>query len=179
MPTVDIPDKICPHCGGTKWILTHQTYKDKVYTIYMCRIKVDERSKKWNAENKEKRSKKQKKARDKVKHTQKYIEENRKRASEYYKKYPEKVYAHTKNSRLKNPEKYNFASKLRKKEYVKTLADYYIKQLIIKYTKLSSKDIPQELIDLKRKQLQQYKIIRSQSKINKNESENTTCCKTA
>jgi len=26
MPTIDIPDKICPHCGGTKWYTNNVRY---------------------------------------------------------------------------------------------------------------------------------------------------------
>lgn len=164
MPTIDILNKICPHCGGTKWFLIYQTYKDKVYTIYNCRLKVDERNKKWNDKNKEKRCLIYKRSRDKVKHTQDYIAKNRKRAAEYYKKYPEKVYAHSKINRIKNPEKYNLYSKLKKMKYVETAADPYIKSLICQDNNLSYKDVPQELIKIKRKQLLLKRKIKNNGK---------------
>jgi hypothetical protein len=31
MPTVDIPDKICPHCGGTKWYINEERYMNVCY----------------------------------------------------------------------------------------------------------------------------------------------------
>lgn len=166
MPTIDIPDKICSHCGGTKWFVLYQKYKDKVYTVYTCAIRKMENQKKWNAENREKRCLIYKKSKDKVKHTQDYITKNRKRAAEYYKKYPEKVYAHSKISRLKNPQKWNLASKLKKREYVETASDSYIKSLICQDNTLSYNDIPQELIELKRKQLKLKRQINGKEKIN-------------
>lgn len=164
MPTIDIPDKICPHCGGTKWFLVYQKYKDKVYTIYNCYVKRKEGYKKWNAENREKRCLIYKKSKNKVKHTQDYIAKNRKRAAEYYKKYPEKVYAHARISRLKNPEKCNLASKLKKREYVETASDPYIKSLVCYHTNLSYHDIPQDLVELKRKQLLLKRKIKNNGK---------------
>jgi hypothetical protein len=153
MPTVDIPDKICPHCGGTKWFLVYQKYKDKVYTIYNCRTKRDESNKKWNSENREARNLIHKRSKDKVKHTEDYIKKNRKRASVYYQNNPDKVKTNSKNARLKNPDKYNQYVKLAKKRYVKDLSDIYIKELICYKTEISRKNIPQELIEIKRKQL--------------------------
>lgn len=38
MPTIDIPDKICPHCGGTKWY----AFKQNKYTKYNCSLKKKE-----------------------------------------------------------------------------------------------------------------------------------------
>ncbi len=164
MPTIDIPDKICPHCGGTKWFVVYQKYKDKVYTIYNCRVKLDERNKKWNLQNREKRLLIYKRSKDKVRHTEDYIEKNRKRASEYYKQNPDKVKTHAKIARLKYPDRYSGLSKLRKREYVKSLDDVYIKELICRYDKLYHADIPQDLIELKRKQLLLTRQIRNNGK---------------
>jgi hypothetical protein len=98
MPTIDIPDKICPHCGGTKWYLfTYHKYKKSV-----CSLK-------------------------------KY---------EIYLKF-----------KSLNPNKVKLYKKKVDKQKKFRLTNTYIKELIIQYTNLSFKDIPQELIELKRKQL--------------------------
>ena len=47
MPTIDIPDKVCPHCGGTKWFMVIQDG----YTKYHCYEKKKERWKTWHMEN--------------------------------------------------------------------------------------------------------------------------------
>lgn len=47
MPTIDIPDRICPHCGGTKWFMFIQDG----YTKYHCHEKKKERWKTWHMEN--------------------------------------------------------------------------------------------------------------------------------
>jgi len=44
MPTIDIPDKICPHCGGIRWIVYSEKAPtkdnpDKRRTKYTCWIK--------------------------------------------------------------------------------------------------------------------------------------------
>lgn len=33
MPTIDIPDKICPHCGGTKWYINSKTGQKACYKL--------------------------------------------------------------------------------------------------------------------------------------------------
>lgn len=166
MPTIDIPDKICSHCGGTRWFVVYQTYKDKVYTIYNCRLKVDERNKKWNAENRERRCLMYKQSRDKVKHTENYIKKNRARANKYYKQNPDKAKAASKAVRLSNPIKYNNIVKIHKRKYRKLLDDIYIKDLICQDSELQFKDVPQELIELKRKQLLLKRKIKNNGKEN-------------
>jgi hypothetical protein len=31
MPTIDIPDKVCPHCGGTKWYINEKHHMNLCY----------------------------------------------------------------------------------------------------------------------------------------------------
>ena len=58
MPTIIIPDKICPHCGGDKWFQSsfksRSKYKDKdkIFIRYMCYIKVTEGNNRWKTNNK-------------------------------------------------------------------------------------------------------------------------------
>lgn len=48
MPTIDIPDKICPHCGGTSWRTEkYNTLKKGVVIRYRCAEEHKERSKRY------------------------------------------------------------------------------------------------------------------------------------
>lgn len=53
MPTIDIPDKICPHCGGIRWKVTnHKKSKDGLR--YTCNIRANETYRRYNKKLKEK-----------------------------------------------------------------------------------------------------------------------------
>jgi len=59
MPTIDIPDKICPHCGGTSWKIEYRkkptkANPDSKYIRYRCSTKGYERYRKWYINNPEK-----------------------------------------------------------------------------------------------------------------------------
>lgn len=47
MPTINIPDKICPHCGGTRWY----KFLQNGYSKYYCKKKKDIYLKDWHNEN--------------------------------------------------------------------------------------------------------------------------------
>lgn len=52
MPTIDIPDKICPHCGGIRWVTYQKTKtlasgESKTYVFYKCAKKNIETGNKW------------------------------------------------------------------------------------------------------------------------------------
>lgn len=98
MPTIDIPDKICPHCGGTKWF----KFIQGKYTKYDCSIKKEQR---------------------------------------------------LINFKKLNPNKYKLYKKKTDRQKSIRLTNSYIKEILIQYADLSFNDIPQELIELKRKQL--------------------------
>ena len=34
MPTIDIPDKICPHCGGTSWKIEYRKKAISLQCVY-------------------------------------------------------------------------------------------------------------------------------------------------
>lgn len=51
MPTIDIPDRICPHCGGTRWYV----YINKGYTHHHCYVKRRNNFEKFEKNNPEKR----------------------------------------------------------------------------------------------------------------------------
>lgn len=160
MPTVDIPDKICPHCGGTKWYIRTNGKIDS------CNNKKLERHNKYYK---------------KVKTTEVFKRKKADLAIQYYHKNSEKINQRkailrkpewTKNTYERNKEKIL----LKCKEYVtneevkkkirenakkrnKLLSDNTVRNLItsnIRRTFLvtfSAKNIPQPLIELKRKQL--------------------------
>ena len=50
MATIDIPDKICPHCGGIRWYV----YVNKGYTHHHCHVKRTNNYKKFAKDNPEK-----------------------------------------------------------------------------------------------------------------------------
>jgi hypothetical protein len=128
MPTIDIPDKICPHCGGIRWVLENRkkpTKSDPNKRIirYRCVIRGKERYIRW-------------------------VENNPDRYKSYSSvKKPDGYY---RTAKMK--EHY----RLKAKRESDTLADNFIYREILKspYMKgLKRSDIPQKLIDVTRKQL--------------------------
>lgn len=130
MPTIDIPDKICSHCGGTKWKTEYRkSAKDpEIKTlVYRCSKKGDERNYKWKHNNPEK-------ARE---HNIKSC--RNRRANGYYKS-----------------EKERERNRQRGKTESSELSDNYVYRMIFNAPdtkELTRSDIPQKLIDIKRKQL--------------------------
>ena len=128
MPTIDIPDKICPHCGGTKWRTEYRKKPtkadpDKKLIRYRCAVKGKERHDRW-AENHPDRWKSY---------------SNRKKPEGYY----------------KTPKELERA-RLKAKRESDNLEDNYIYRMILTRhhrDELKRSDIPQKLIDLKRAQL--------------------------
>lgn len=161
MPTVIIPDKICSHCGGTKWFIVYEKYKTKTYTFYRCSEKVNEINRVWSAKNKDKRSLTNKKSKDKVKHTEAYKEKNKTRAKEWYRLNTERAKNNHKKTKKANPEKYKNFERKKQQEYIKTMHSVYLKELICQHSNIPRSDVPQELIELKRKQLILTRIIRN------------------
>jgi hypothetical protein len=105
MPTIDIPDKICKHCGGIRWFVFNQDG----YTKFYCNLKKLETHKRF-----------------------------------------------IKN----NPEKHSIYRRKSGREKSVKLTNTYLKERIVYKTNLSFNDIPQKLIDIKRKQLQLTRQIR-------------------
>ena len=59
MPTIDIPDRICSHCGGTSWKIEYRkkptkANPDNKYIRYRCSTRGYERYRKWYINNPEK-----------------------------------------------------------------------------------------------------------------------------
>lgn len=133
MPTIDIPDKICPHCGNTKWY-----YKPSSPNFYECVIIRKERAKK-EYESKKHNS---------------YIIEKKK---VWMKNWRESNKDHVRKykSAYNKTEKGKEAKRKRSLYPIINLSDYYIRNLINTTlpVKLLKEEITQDLIDLQRKNL--------------------------
>ena len=155
MPIIEIPNKICSHCNGTKWYT--RTTKDGVL-IQVCSVRKDEYNKKWRVKAPETYKSICIRSKNKVKHTEEYKAKNLKRVKNYCKENREKVRLQGANTYSKHKQKYKekYAERVkeRTKFNVETLSKNYVIALIRGQTRgLYSFEIPQELIDLKHKQL--------------------------
>lgn len=81
---------------------------------------------------------------------EKWKEEKRKSFLKNKHKYLPKLNAYKKEWREKNPDKYKLSVSKSTRRKVNQLKDCYIKDQLVKGTSLSYKDIPQEMVDLKR-----------------------------
>jgi hypothetical protein len=160
MPTIDIPDKICPHCGGTKWYVRTNGKIDS------CNNKKLERHNKYYKKVKTTEVFKRKKADLAINYYHKNSKKIKKRnailrkpqwAKNTYKRNKEKILLKCKEY-VANEE---VKKKIRKnsKKRNELLSNNTLKNLIASDVRrtfssvFSVKDIPQDLIELKRKQL--------------------------
>lgn len=126
MPTIDIPGKICPHCGGVRWKIEYQKKPTKAdpnkrIIRYRCSVKGDERSKRW-------------------------VEKNPDRWKSYCKRKKPDGYWRTPKMRERH--------RLKAKRESEAASDNFIKATIMKSVEgISRSDIPQKLIDITRKHL--------------------------
>ena len=167
MPTIDIPDKICSHCGGTKWYYSSKKPNHK------CKKLINEQWNNWRNSNvehfrKQRRDYYHTKV-DKVKYYKRCREailKDPERSRQYKLKYytSEKGKNNLKQYRTLNAEKVTQWKKNQKIKSIEILSDNYIKELIIQHTELSFSDIPQPLIELKRKQLLLKRQIKNNDK---------------
>jgi hypothetical protein len=145
MPVINIPEKVCPHCGDTKWYNFNVKNKTSNSIVYRCakRVLDTNRKSKRNPLN-------AKKALDKYRQTEKFKSVQ----SLYYSNNKEKIIKRSKDWKSKNKDRYNESIYKSKKSYSKNLTDYYIKNLLVKREPhLKADDISQDLIDMKRTQL--------------------------
>lgn len=147
MPTVEIPDKICPHCGGIKWRIEYKTLVagNKV-EVYRCAIRAIERSNRW-----------------KSKHPENVREHNIKSC----KRRRDKGYFKTTKERER--------SRIISKKERDILANNYVHRRIYSDPEMKGidrTDIPQELLETKRKQLLLTRQIKNNGKDSKNTDSN-------
>ena len=97
----------------------------------------------------------------------KWQENNYKKLTEYRQQYlidnRETMNNSVKKWKVNNKDKANKNAVISRKKARESLNDSYVKQAIIGKTKIVSKDIPQELIELKRKQLKLYRYGKDES----------------
>lgn len=134
MPTIDIPDKICKHCGGTKWYFSNV----KSHILYCFLLRKETVKASYEKHKSDPYIIASKKAR-----LRKWKDNNREHIRAYEIDY-------NKKSNVKLECRRRSAKKM-----IDNLEDQYIKSLLIAKSpvKLSKKDIPQKLIELERSQL--------------------------
>lgn len=143
MPTIDIPDKICPHCGGTRYMTENRkkptrSNPNNVIIRYRCVVKSNERVAKWAMNNFDK-----------------------------YKAYRKNYIPLPKPEGYWKTPKMKEHYRLKSKRESEQLTDNFVKNKILGHsgslarTNLSFKDITPELIELKRKQIQLYRQLKS------------------
>jgi len=170
MPTVDIPDRVCPHCGGTKW------YYEEKRDIYSCKQLKREKYTEWRHKNIEKfrehrRNYYHTKV-DKKKHyenTRKRVLSNPEREKAYKLKYSrsEKGKQKKKEYALSHPEETRLGKRKAREIAVCNLKDSYMRSLLSRNCEdITYSDSTPELIELKRKQLQLTRQIKAHGKAN-------------
>jgi hypothetical protein len=172
MPTIDIPDKVCSHCGGTRWCMFkkkdwrsekfHET--TNYYTNYSCANITENgcarlKRLKYNP------------LKPRVKVTKEYT---RNRVNEYARKNKHKWISQSKEKNRETAKRLYYSNPKYKermansaKKYALELTDAHVRKIITnKSGGLLAKDIPQELIELKRKQLLLKRKIKNNGKEN-------------
>jgi hypothetical protein len=172
MPTIDIPDKICSHCGGIKWVVYQKTRtlasgEKKTYTNYKCAKKNLEHGAKWRDLHKEQH---RKNAREyvklRIKTDPKFASKEREKKKIYYKEHKEERQLYRKEWAKANIEKDRAYYRKSMKKQVENLTDYYIRRRVIGRDKLFKDDIPKELVEIKRKELLLTRQIKNNGKSN-------------
>jgi hypothetical protein len=159
MPTIEIPDKICSHCGGNKWIVYYRQYKTSTYTKYKCSLKSNEQTKKYRENHPEKTRISNKLSREKYK--DKYVVKQKLTQKAYYLRNKNLVIQRSSEWKINNLLTFKKARQKIDKKACLNLTERYIKSLLSDDGTIKYNDVPQELIELKRKQLILTRIIRN------------------
>jgi hypothetical protein len=136
MSTVVIPERICPHCGGNKWIIEKENRNYETRNRYRCYFQSQERVKRWRINNPDK-------------------------CKSYNLKHA-KI-----NNKIKTESGYWKTDEYKKKQLLRyyhdrdQITDRFVKYKLAHDGQLSQSDIPQELVELKRKQLLLTRQIRN------------------
>jgi hypothetical protein len=180
MPTIDIPDKICPHCGGIRWYI--RIYKKlsasgEPYKTYVCRFCDLASSKKWAQSNIER----SKEIKNKNYIKKKGTEDFRLRANANTKRYREKnkdrdsykilQKQYKQKSWLRDKYKISLRNKLwsqnnlqlvkeYRKEYRKKLPDSHLRGRLKHHFKLSSELITDDCINKYRMYVKAYRQLK-------------------
>ena len=154
MPTVNIPDKICPHCGGTKWYF---------YAGYprTCFNKLSERQKAWRATDKGKeftnsyyKTEAGKKHRDKYLNKESTMKLRAELARQKY--YRDKAI---------NPDKVRASRKVKAAKERSKLTDSVVKRYAARdYNGISYSEVTPELIELTRTNILLKRVLRNEKR---------------
>ena len=155
MPTIDIPDRICPHCGG----ITYKVQYQGKYISHRCVILDKEKKKQYRQINSEILKEA---AKVRYYNSLKYKQTEQRRLEFLNKTHSTcSICKKTKDvSKFKKVSKYCLDKRcnscINKGRYTRTvneLRDTYVKMCIVQNTALKHNDIPQQLVEIKRKQL--------------------------
>lgn len=131
MSKINIPDRICSHCGGTLWYKQITRKGEKLYTVYYCVKKTKDRAELYHKTNREKilLKNKQNKDKHKIYPKEKWAEWGRK----YRRKYKDRINARRRELYILNRRK--------KLEEAKTYRDTHSDQIKKNNSKFSKKYI--------------------------------------
>lgn len=170
MPAIDIPNKICSHCGGITWMVSNRkrtlvSGEIKMSKTYTCNKKLKESQDSYVKRNIEKyRKRKREYMKRRLATDPIFAEKTRCSRMKSNAKHRKKVLRRTKEWQVKNIEKMRAYRRKGSSKSCKNLSDFYIITSIKRNSDLSRKDIPQELIELKRKQLLLIRQIKNNGK---------------
>lgn len=162
MSRVTIPDKICPHCGGTEWMTYISRKRGKEVLYYRCYKKHIEYTKsdsyKQSTSISKEKYHKTELYRDtvrKIRTTSKYKETQKKANSKYAKTQKGKTvrYEHTRTWKKKYPDRDNVSRRRYLDRIRDELRTSYVTKVIVSNYGVATKDISTKLITIKKKQL--------------------------
>jgi len=160
MHTIEIPDKICSHCGGNNWRVWNIKREDYISTNYRCVLKDKESQNKYRENNYEKYRHAIKVSREKNKH--KYVEKVKILKRNNYLKNKDFYIKQAAEWKKNNIESHKKSARKSRMRSIVNLEDSYIKLMVCHHDKfIKYKDVTPELIELKRKQLTLTRIIRN------------------
>lgn len=137
MPTIDIPDKICPHCGGIRWSVRYHK-KSKNNTRYTCVVKISEVDKKYQIKRLEI-----------IRNSQELIEKRRQRYNNYYQNNKEKVKSSQKKyiQSEKGKKKRRAVDKKQDVKKRKNLANVYVRKALKHHFKIPVECITDDIMN--------------------------------
>lgn len=157
MPNVNIPGKVCSHCNNTEWYEYKIKVKGEIITRWTCAIKRREKNERFKKDNPEKLI--EYRRRNYLIHGKKYQEKFKEYRANYYQDNKEKTLENLRKWKKNNPERFKELIKRKDKRAIDNLSDRYLKSNLSNYSLLHYYEIPQDLIELKRKQLLLYRQI--------------------
>jgi hypothetical protein len=165
MPTIDIPDKICSHCGGIRWV-TYQRTKTlasgdkKTYIFYTCSIKGYENGQRWRKNHIEDYRKKVRQyAKIKRKTDEAWRLRHLERKKGYYQENKERLDEYKKGWIARNIEKERAYGRRAAKNGSDNLSNTYLRSLLIQLG-IKKEDITDDVINKYKTYLLAYRQLK-------------------